>query len=74
MSGQTANDALNDVMVDHKKQQIPIGVRSTDGLWATLDYQQAQITALADYIDGKRTDVKVTPAKSSTPEKVPVNA
>ncbi len=71
MAGQTANDALADIAADHKKQQIPVGVHSTEGLWATLDYQQAQISALADYIDGKRTEVKVTPPTAS---KTPVPA
>jgi hypothetical protein len=71
MAGQTANDALDDIKTEHMKQKLPVNVRSTEGLWATLDYQQEQITALADYIDGKRTETKVTPPTAS---KTPVHA
>ena len=70
-SGQTANDTLVDIRTEHVKQKMPINVHSTEGIYATLEFQQAQIMALADYIDGKRTETKVTPPTAS---KAPVHA
>jgi len=59
MAGQTANDALNLIKDEYKHR--PVSATSTEGIYATLDFLQAQISELADYIDGKRTETKVTP-------------
>jgi ABC-type Zn uptake system ZnuABC Zn-binding protein ZnuA len=60
---QTANDTLEAVKEDHKHN--PIYATTTPGIYATQDYLQAQINALADYIDGKRVEVIVTQPKQS---------
>lgn len=60
---QTANDVLAQLKEDHKHE--PINATTTPGIYATQDFLQAQINALADYIDGKRVEVTVTPAKTS---------
>jgi hypothetical protein len=57
---QTANNVLEDLAA-HKNAQV--NARTTEGIYATLEYQQSQIQALADYIDGKRTETTVTPPK-----------
>src|SRR5450631_234749 len=61
---QTANDVLTQLHVDHKHE--PVNLHTPPGIYATSDFHWAAIKALADYIDGKRTDVKVTEARVST--------
>ena len=67
---QTANDALTVIKDEHKHN--PVGATSTSGIYATQDFLQAQINALADFIDGKRVEVNVTePTKATAKEFVP---
>lgn len=53
---KSANDALLVTREDHNWKHEPLDMNSTGGIQRTIRALEAQIKALADYIDGKPTD------------------
>ena len=55
----SANQVLRDVRAKGVDKPEPIDIHSTDGIAKMLQLHDAQIKALADYVDGKPAPVTV---------------